>query len=152
MPSSPGSLDGYPVILPVPVQWGDQDALGHVNNTIYLRWTETARIEYIRCAGLWQLSAAAKIGPILASISCNFLRPLTYPDTIYVGARVTAIGNSSIRMAHRIVSASQQEVAAEIDSTLVLFNYDIAKPITVPAEAREAIGRLEGRAFRPASE
>lgn len=149
MPSPPDSLAGFPIIIPVSVQWGDQDALGHVNNLIYLRWAETARVEYITRVGLWQFSAPEKIGPILASISCNFLRPVTYPDTIYVGARITSIGNSSMRMAHRIVSASQGEVAAELDSTLVLLNYDTAKSVTVSPESREVIGKLEGKAFVP---
>ena len=84
------SLVGYPVVVTVPLLWGDQDAFGHVNNIVYLRWCETARVEYLVRIGLWPPLPPAGIGPILASISCDYKRPLTYPDTVDIGARVAA--------------------------------------------------------------
>lgn len=145
------SLGEFPVVIPVQLHSGDQDAFGHVNNTVYLRWSETARIEYLTRIGIWPLSAIEKVGPILAHISCNFLYPLTYPDTAYVGARVTAIGNRSFNMVHKIVSASHGVVAADLESTLVLFDYNTSKPVPVPTPMRNAIGKLEGGEFAPVS-
>lgn len=144
------SLSGFPVVISVPLHWGDQDAFGHINNTVYLRWSETARIEYLTRIGIWQRSASEKIGPILASISCNFRWPMTYPDTAYVGARITGIGNSSFTMIHEIVSANRSVVAADLESTLVLFDYNTSKPIRVPTDMRDTIARLEGRDFASA--
>src|SRR5258708_195882 len=97
-------LVGFPVVLSVPVQWGDQDAFQHVNNTVYLRWCESARIAYIERTGLTELMERERIGPILAAITCNYRRPLTYPDTVRVGARVTRLGRSSLTMEHRVTS------------------------------------------------
>jgi acyl-CoA thioester hydrolase len=151
MQSAPPLLSEFPVVVPVELHWGDQDALGHVNNTVYLRWSETARIEYLTRIGIWPPGALEKIGPILAHISCDFLCPLTHPDTAYVSARVTAIGNSSFKMAHRIVSARRGVVAAELDSTLVLLDYTTSKSVPLPTAVRRAIGELEGREFAPVS-
>jgi acyl-CoA thioester hydrolase len=136
-------LKGFPVFVTVPVQWGDQDALGHVNNTVYLRWAESSRIEYLIRIGLWQRLDTERIGPIIASVSCNYRRPVTYPDTVHAGARITAVGNSSFRMEHVIVSAGLNVVVADLDSTLVLLDYATNKPLRVPDEMRQAIRTLE---------
>jgi acyl-CoA thioesterase FadM len=75
---------------------------------------------------------------------------MTYPDTAYVGARITGIGNSSFTMIHEIVSANRSVVAADLESTLVLFDYNTSKPIRVPTDMRDTIARLEGRDFASA--
>jgi acyl-CoA thioester hydrolase len=142
-------LGDFPVVICVPLQWGDEDAYGHVNNTIHLRWAETARVEYLMRIGAWQRSIATAAGPILASISCDYRFPLTFPDTVYVGARVTAIGNSSLKMAHAIVSANHQKIAAEVDSTIVLFDYPNNRTARIPEHVRDAIKALEGRELPP---
>jgi acyl-CoA thioester hydrolase len=119
--------------------------MGHVNNVIYLRWAETARVEYLSRAGVWDGSASQVTGPILAAISCDFRLPLTYPDTVYAGARITAIGNSSFKMEHRIVSGNRGAVAADLDSTLVWLDYSAGKPVALPHGVRNAIEKLEGK-------
>lgn len=138
-------LGDFPVVVCVPLQWADEDAYGHVNNTIHLRWAETARIEYLMRVGAWQRSITNAVGPILANISCDYRFPLTFPDTIYVGARVTALGNTSFKMAHAIVSANQKKLAAEVDSTIVMFDYPKNRAARIPDHLRSAIQALEGR-------
>ena len=96
------ALAGFPVVVEIPLLWGNQDAFGHINNVVYLRWCETARVEYLQRAGMWVPLPPRGTGPILASIKCDYKRPLNYPDIVWVGARVTRIGNSSIRMEHCI--------------------------------------------------
>jgi acyl-CoA thioester hydrolase len=147
LPMKPEALNEFPLVVSLPLQWGDQDAYGHVNNTVYLRWCETARIEYLRKIGLWIDLAPGGVGPILASITCDYRRPLTYPDTIRVGARITKIGNTSFRMEHRIWSDRQKAVAAEAHSTIVVLDYSDKKPVRVPDPARQAISKFEGRAL-----
>ena len=68
----PNELDGHPLVLAWPVQWGDQDAFGHVNNVVYFRWMESARLEYFRQAGLGTAQSNTGMGPILASITCDW--------------------------------------------------------------------------------
>ena len=90
------ALAGFPVVTTFPVLWGDQDPFGHVNNLVYLRWCESVRVEYLERVGMWVPLPPQGVGPILASIHCDYKLPLNYPDTVHVGARVTRIGNSSM--------------------------------------------------------
>jgi acyl-CoA thioester hydrolase len=140
-------LDGFPVVYSLPVQWGDQDAFGHVNNTVYFRWFESARIVYGERIGLSRLMADQRIGPILASISCDYRRQITFPDTIHVGARITRIGRSSMTMEHLLVSEAARAVAAEATSVLVVYDYNASKSHPVPAEIRRVIEAVEKTTF-----
>jgi acyl-CoA thioester hydrolase len=141
----PPELAVHPVCITLPVQWGDQDAFGHVNNVIYFRWLESARIEYFRQAGLGAMMSNQGAGPILASVKCDFRRQLTYPDTLLISASIASIGRTSLKMVHLVYSAAQKEVAAEGDSIIVMFDYTSQRPILVADDIRARINTLEGR-------
>ena len=145
--SPPAALAGFPVVISWPVQWGDQDAFGHVNNTVCLRWFESGRIAYFERLGLGHALSGTGLGPILAAINCNYRRPLNYPDTVHIGTRVTKIGRSSVTIAQVVFSECLQLLAADGDSVVVMFNYDTQKPSRVPDNLRAAIATLEGRTF-----
>jgi acyl-CoA thioester hydrolase len=140
-------LAGFPVLTEITVLWADHDAFNHVNNVAYLRWCETARVEYFQRIGLYPQIPPQGLGPILASITCHYRRTLNYPDTVAIGTRITAIGNSSLRMAHAIVSRATGELAAESDSVIVTVDYSTGKPVRVPDDVRQAVANLEGRDF-----
>jgi acyl-CoA thioester hydrolase len=138
-------LAGFPVVILLPVQWGDQDAFGHVNNTVYFRWCESARIEYLDKLGLSELMRSEGIGPILAAVACNYRRPVTYPDQVQVGARVTRLGRSSLTMEHRIFSDTQGQLVADASSTIVVFDYNRQASHPIPEDVRQIVERLEGK-------
>jgi acyl-CoA thioester hydrolase len=142
-------LAGFADSVEIPVQWGDQDAFRHVNNTVYVRWFESSRISYSRKVGLWELIEAENIGPILASIHCDYRRPLTYPDTVKVGSRIVKVGRTSLTMEHRVVALSSGLVAAEGMAVLVLYDYNKAEPCPIPDPIRRAIEALEGARAEP---
>ena len=81
---------------------------GHVNNTVFFRWFESARIAYLDRIGLSRLMAGEQIGPILASITCNYRRQLTFPDTVEIGSRITRIGRTSMTMIHALHSRANR--------------------------------------------
>lgn len=137
-------LAGFPVFCTLPIQWGDQDSFAHVNNTVYFRWIESSRIEYGNRLGFAEMMERSRISPILAATSCNYRRQLIYPDTVDVGTRITKIGRTSMVMEHRIVSRNLRAVAAEGESTLVLFDYGAQHPVEVSAALRKSITELEG--------
>ncbi len=141
------ALHEYPVVISLTVEWGDQDSFAHVNNTVYLKWCETARVAYLGKIGMWQLIRSEGKGPILASIGCNYRRPVTFPDTVQIGARVAKVGKSSFRMEHAVVSMAQDIVVAEADSTLVFVQYEGVKSLPLPASMREAMAKIEGRSL-----
>lgn len=136
-------LAEFPIVTEITVLWGDEDSFNHVNNVAYLRWCETARIEYLRGIGLFPEMPPQGLGPILASVTCHYRRPLKYPDTVAVGTRVTAVGNSSFRMEHRIVSRRLRAIVAEADSAMVTVDYSTGKSQRVPEKVRAAISQLE---------
>ncbi len=138
-------LDDYPIVITLPVVWSDEDSFRHVNNTVYLRWAESARIEYLQRIGLWETKPGESVGPIVAALSCDYRHPLKYPDEVRIGTNVTAIGNSSFRMNHRIVSVRLGIVAADVQSALVVLDYRRNKPVRVPEPVRQAIQEIEGR-------
>jgi acyl-CoA thioester hydrolase len=140
-------LASFSVKIALPVQWGDQDAFGHVNNTVYFRWFESARIAYSERVGLSHMVDVEPLAPILASISCDYRSQVTYPDTVHVGIRATRIGRSSIELEHAIISQNQDAIAAEGRSTIVAFDYRLNKSQPVPLTIRQAIEALEGRSF-----
>ena len=148
----PSELADYPTVIRLPIHWGDQDAFGHVNNTVPIRWFESSRIAYIDqgCSALLQDSQ--KMGPILASITCNYRRQLHFPDTVCVGARVSRLGRSSLTMEHVVYSETQQAIAADGSSVIVVFNYETNRPTRIPDEVRLAIEQLEGKVFAGASQ
>src|SRR5438105_15315497 len=97
-------LAGYPVIVELPVVWGELDSYLHVNNVVYCRYFENARLEYFRRLDWFEFERQTGIGPILAMIQGRFRKPLTYPDTISVGARITSMQEDRFTMEHLIVS------------------------------------------------
>ena len=140
-------LADFRVVTRWPVQWGDQDPFAHVNNAIYFRWFETARIQYLERIQLTGQAAESQLGPILAAISCQFRRPVVYPDWVQIGSRVTRLGRSSFGMEHRLWSERLAAVAAEGDSTIVVFDYQTQKPQPIGPELRQTIEELEGKRF-----
>lgn len=142
-------LDSFPVVIEVPVQWGEMDAFNHVNNVMYFRYFESARIAYLEKIGHIETMNATGIGPILASARCDFKRPLTYPDRIFVGIRVSEMGTDRFTMQFRIFSEKLQKIAAEGDGVIVSYNYRERRKAPIPQEVRRRIEELEGRTFTP---
>lgn len=136
-------LAGFPVIVELPVVWGEMDSYRHVNNVVYFRYFEAARLEYFRRLGWFEYEEATGIGPILAATSARFRRPLTYPDTIWVGVRVPALDEDRFTMEYRLVSRKLAAVAAEGTGTIVTYHYGQATKVPVPEELRRRIAELE---------
>ena len=90
---------------------------------------------------------AGSIGPILASITCNYRRQLHYPDTVYIGARTSKLGRTSMIIEHVVFSEKLDEIAADGTSTIVTFDYKTNRPTRIPDEMRKECEKLEGWAF-----
>jgi acyl-CoA thioester hydrolase len=129
----------------VPVAWGDMDSFQHVNNTVYLRWFETARIAYFVKLGLSTRAGAPDAGPILARATVDFRQPVTFPDKVKVRARVPKIGTTSFTMQYEVVSA-KLGVAAEGEGIVVMFDYAKGTKVPVDDALRARIAKLEAGA------
>jgi acyl-CoA thioester hydrolase len=137
----------YPVVIETPVAWGEMDAFGHLNNIVYFRYFESARIAYFYKLDLIDMMTKTGIGPILASTSCKFKIPLKYPDKVLIGAKVTDIEEDRFMMGYGVFSTNHKKIAAEGDGLIVTLNYRDSKKVSVPEELRQRILDLEGKAI-----
>jgi len=142
-------LQGYPVVVTIPVGWGDMDAFQHVNNTRYFRYFEDVRIAYFERTGLADLSAADGVGPILAQTACRFKAPLTYPDEVQAGTRVTGLGQHSFKMEFKLISVALHRVAATGTAVIVAYDYAEGKKALLPETWLRALGRVENCDLSP---
>lgn len=132
----------------LPVQWGDMDALGHVNNAIYFRYVESGRIAYFDALvdGFWANTGAGE-GPILADIQCSFLGQLRYPAQIEVGTRTSKLGGKSLTIEAGIFPAGAPDPVATSRAVVVWFDYVRQSTAPLRPDLRERIIAFE--AVRP---
>ena len=138
-------LADCPVIVDLPVAWGEMDAMGHVNGVIFIRYFETSRFTYFaRLGPALEGMGASDRGWILASLTCRYRAPLTFPDTVSVGTRVASMGTDRYLMQHRVVSHRLGKVAAEGDVLIVAYDYQRAAKTPLTPADRAAIAAIEG--------
>jgi acyl-CoA thioester hydrolase len=138
-------LADYPIHTSIPVQWGEMDLANHINNVVYLRWVESGRMDYLRALDLTDFSGRKqRIGVILGAVECKYLLPLSYPDTVVVGTRVTAVEADRFIMESAIMSEKYQKLAAVCKSRIVAFDYRDRKKATWPEQVLEGIREIEG--------
>ncbi len=143
----PAQMSGFPVVIELPIQWGDLDVYGHVNNVVYLRWFEAARAAYAMQVGVEILSRDRGVGAILASVTCNYRRPLAYPGAVYAGARVSRLTVGSVTLQYLVTDTATGVPVADGDSDAVLYDYAANEPVAVPSRIRAAVEKLEGKTF-----
>ncbi|HWK89375.1 MAG TPA: thioesterase family protein [Longimicrobium sp.] len=133
----------FPVVVELPVAWAEMDYFRHVNHAVYFRYFEDARIAYLERVGFRELGDGRQVGPILASAHARYRRPVEYPDTVVVGARVSTLGDDRFTQEYRLVSRAQGEVAAEGGGVLVSYDYAAQRKAPLPEAVRGAIRALE---------
>jgi acyl-CoA thioester hydrolase len=143
MPPTHQLLARFPVVLELPVQWGEMDAYGHVNNTVFFRYFESARMEYLHQCGLVESLERDSIGAILHSTSARFRRPLHYPDTVQIGATASDIKADRFTMTYAVVSLTSETIVAEGTGIIVSFDYQAGKKADLPAEVLRRLTLIE---------
>ena len=115
----------------IPIRWGDMDAMGHVNNTIYFRYLEIVRIEWLQ-----QLGGAPDpqgIGPVIVNAFCNFIRQLEYPGEILARHYVANPGRSSFDTFITLERSDDPGVIyAEGGATTVWTDFQAQKSVPLP--------------------
>lgn len=132
-------LNGYPVIHEQVVAWGDMDAFGHVNNVIYYRYIESARIAYFDQLNIFEQNVL----PLVASNQCKYLKPVFYPDRLKVAVRIEEMRQSAMRMHYVVYSEQQQQVVATAEAVIVCVDKVELNKTLIPEQIRESIIGLE---------
>lgn len=136
-------LEHYPLIIEQVVTWGDMDAHGHVNNVIYFRYMENARVEFYRRIGKYEFEERTGITLVVKSTSCRYIAPLSCPDRISIGARVADINDEQILMQYIIVNAGTNQVAALGEAAIVALKAGDRSRVPFPEELRARILELQ---------
>lgn len=136
-------LKTFPVVIEIPVAWGEMDSFQHVNNIVYFRYFESARMAYFDRLDIWIYLNETGIGPILASTQCKFRLPLGYPDTVSVGTKITEVAEDRFLMKYLVVSHRYEKAAAEGEGLIVYYNYREKTKTRLPEVLRDRIRALE---------
>ncbi len=121
-----------------PIRWGDMDAMAHLNNAMYLRLLEEARMQWFAALGV--ATSGVSQGPILAHISCDFIKPMLYPNTALMTQTVSKIGNASLHHHCTIETVAEPGVVyARSDSVVVWMDYAQGRSAPWPASIRAAL-------------
>jgi acyl-CoA thioester hydrolase len=139
-PRATPDLTGFPVVVATELRWGDMDAFGHVNNTLFLRYFEMARVAHFEAI---DFQHPRGVGPILGFASCRYIRPLVYPDRIRIGVRVTEVAEDRFRQEYVLVSEGQDRVAAVGEGIVVAYDYDGGARAPLPEAVKARIRSLE---------
>ena len=130
-------LKDYTIVEEIPVRWGDMDARGHVNNTIYYRYFESTRIALFQKLDIYEEPTEVRVGPILSFQSCYYKAPLVYPDILFVGAKITGIEGSKIIIKHLLYSKKLDRIAAEGEAHIIWYDYDNKKKVIISDDLKQ---------------
>ncbi|MCD6041147.1 MAG: thioesterase [Burkholderiales bacterium] len=120
----------------IPIRWGDMDAMGHVNNTVYFRYMEQARICWFESL-LPRGDAWSTIGIVIVNASCNFKKPINYPGTVEVKVFAGAPGGSSVPTFYEL--HVENTLYADGAATVVFIDAEKQKPLRIPDDIRSML-------------
>ncbi len=123
----------------IPIRWGDMDAYGHVNNTIYFRFMEQSRVEYLERLGFKVMPQGT--APVIINAACTFLIPLNYPGTVEVRMFFGQPGRSSIPSHYEIRLQGDETLYATGDSKIVWMDVASGKSVPIPDELRAELSK-----------
>jgi acyl-CoA thioester hydrolase len=128
-------LSDYKYKTPIAVRFSDIDAVGHVNNAIYLTYFEEARLKYWREVINWDMS---KSGVIVGRSEVNYLKPIMLRDQVVCYVRTTRIGNSSFDIMHVLVKITEhgEEICTTGKTVLISYDYKANRSVSIPAAER----------------
>ncbi|MCX6352845.1 MAG: acyl-CoA thioesterase [Bacteroidetes bacterium] len=134
----------FPIKLSIKTDWSEMDIFGHINNVMFVKYVQASRVNYWAQVGLMKDFESLGLGPMLASVSCNFYKPLFHPGEITICAKMAFIKNSSFGFKHIILNADG-EIAAEAHDVMVFYDFKNNHKIPFPQEVRLRVKELEGR-------
>lgn len=122
----------------IAVRWGDMDAYGHVNNALYMRYLEEARVQFLASIGADMRGNGTD--PVIINVGCTFLRPVSYPATVIIKSYVGEIGRSSFMVWYEVSTTdSPDQLCSEGYSKVVWMDHQTGRSVPLPEMIRHAI-------------
>lgn len=137
----PRGRDAYRWFMTVATRWADNDAYGHVNNTVYYEWFDTAVNRWLVEAGLLDIEKGDPIG-LVVETGCAYFSSLSFPGDVEVGIAVEQLGSSSVTYRIGIFGAGEGGPAAQGHFTHVYVGRESRRPTPLPEGWRAVLGEL----------
>jgi len=128
-------VEGFDYVHEEPVRFRDIDAMGHVNNAVFLTYIESARSAFF-----WHLGIARSLEDltlVVARVEIDFRAPVGFPEVVEVGVRAGSFGRKSFGLDHEL--RVRGELVAEAKTVLVAYDYGRAETVTIPETWREKL-------------
>ncbi len=141
---SPRRAD-YAWFRPITSRWMDNDVYGHVNNAHYYSYFDTVINQYLIERGGLDINSSPVVGFVVSS-SCDFFRPVAYPDDLQVGLRVDRTGKSSVHYGVALFAAGDDAARAAGMVVHVFVDRGTSRPVQIPEPIRQALQAIAGGA------
>ena len=138
---APTRRGDYAHLQPITTRWMDNDAYGHVNNVVYFSYFDTVVNTYLIASGALDIQESAVIG-LVVDVGCQYMAPLTYPETVTAGLRVAHLGRSSVRYEIAIFAEGADTAAAQGHFVHVYVDRASRRPTDLPAPLRAVLAPL----------
>jgi acyl-CoA thioester hydrolase len=127
----PAQRSKFKVWRRLTTRWADNDAYGHVNNTVFYQWFDSAVNAWLVDEGMLDIERGNPIG-LVVSTRCSYLAPLAFPQDVEVGLAVAELGRSSIRYRIGVFGAGTAAAAAQGEFVHVVVDRATRKPVEIP--------------------
>lgn len=131
----------FDVLYPITTRWMDNDVYGHVNNVTYYSYFDTTINQYLIEVGGLDINNSPVVGYVVSS-SCQFRKPVAYPDVLDAGLRVIKIGNSSVTYELGLFRKGDVDVVACGQVVHVFVDREQDRAVAIPARIRAALERI----------
>lgn len=138
------TIKDYRVRAEFKTHWGDEDAARHINNLVYLRWAETARVQYFEAMGMDIAFSGDGTGAILAWQDCKYIFPMNHPDEALVGVRCVEILADRFVLETGIFSKRNNRIVAITRQHIVPYNYANLRKALLPEDWQKGIRMIDG--------
>jgi acyl-CoA thioester hydrolase len=132
-------MKSFTAELEIKLDWSEMDLFGHINNVAYFKYVQAARVNYLELVGVNTANPEDKLSFAVAATNCAFKQPLYFPSTIKVHTKTDWIKNTSLQLTH-IIYNHKNQIAAEAQDVIVLFDYATQMKREIPEEVKDKIG------------
>jgi len=135
---APATRAEFRVWRKVTTRWADNDAYGHVNNTVYYEWFDSAVNAWMIEQAMLDIANGDPIA-LVVETRCSYAASLAFPEAVDVGLAVAQLGRSSIRYRIGIFAEGAEGAAAEGEFVHVVVDRDTRRPVEIPAAWRQKL-------------
>jgi acyl-CoA thioester hydrolase len=138
----PARRADFPHVLDITTRWADNDAYGHINNSVYYFYFDTIVNRFLIEQGGLDIKTSTVIG-LVVETQCNYFSPMAYPDLVRAGLRVAHIGTSSVRYEIGLFRNDEDIASAQGHFVHVYVDRATSKPVPLPERLRAAVEALK---------